>query len=88
MSGAEAKDVEVEEALENYVTRLKAMDDRGAADASERLLEMDCGVCEGIGKHLSALAVAIQAAPTPERTESIRREAITSAEQVSERLFE
>ena len=88
MSGVEAKDAEVESALESYVTRLKAMDDAGAAKAGERLLEMDCGVCAGIGKHLSALVVAIQTAPTPERTESVRREAITSAESMSERLFE
>lgn len=87
MSAVEAKDEEVREALDQYATRLEAMDDEGAAQASNRLVEMDCGVCTGIGQHLTALAVAVQTAPDPGRKEAVRREALQSAESVAETIL-
>ena len=79
----EAKTEAVQRALEDYQTRLGGLDTRGAVDASERRIEMDCRVCTGVGQHLTALAVAVQTAPHPDRKEEIRDTALQSAEEIA-----
>ena len=81
-----AKTEEVNSALETYQTSLQAMDDKRAVEAGERLIDVDCGVCTSIGQHLTGLAVAIATAPHPKRRESIRTEALRSAERISDDL--
>lgn len=87
MSGVEAKDEAVEAALDQYVTRLEAMDDEGAGDAAERLMAMDCAVCAEIGQHLAALVVALLTAPGPKRQATLRETAIETATELSDDLL-
>lgn len=75
-----AETAEVEATIKEYATSLQAMDNKAAAEAGERLVDMECGVCTSIGQHLTGLAVAVTTAPDPGVRESIRSDAIRSAE--------
>lgn len=82
----EAKDEEVTDALDRYATCLKAMDTDGAGEAAEALAEMECGVCQRLGHHLTALVVALSTAPGPERESALRETAIETAEELENDL--
>lgn len=75
---------EVAEAVREYRTALRAMDDRGAVESVERLTEEDCKVCQQIGRFLGGLGVAVLAAPGSEQESATRERAISAAEGVLE----
>jgi len=77
---------EVKAALEDYKMFLQAMDDKQAAGAGERLMDMDCGVCVSIGQHLTALAVSVNTSPSPEVKEKTRKLAVESVERILDDL--
>ena len=66
---------EVAEAVREYRTALRAMDDKGAVESVQRLTEEDCKVCQQIGRFLGGLGVAVLSAPGKDQESALMRKA-------------
>jgi len=86
MMEAEAKDDVVVSALNGYLTAFAEGNYEQAGEEVSPLMEMDCGVCQAFGQHLTAFVVAAETATRDEARWSVEKTAMGEAEYIRDEV--